>query len=136
MIDWENRILTNVETRLHNEYNKNCKVVSIVNDSPPSFPTVCVSNLANNSVADDLECGDGENAVYCGIGITAYSDVSKQDCKKMFEVANKAMYNMGFKRGYGPVVTTSGKEAISKIHVMLGRYVRIIGSAEVIEKFQ
>lgn len=135
MIDWENRVLTNVETRLHQEYGP-CKVVSIVNDTPPTFPTVCVSMLANHAIAEDLEIGDGENAVNCGIGVTAYSNKSKQDCKAMISVANKAMYNMGFKRGYGPITATSGVEAQNKYHVMLARYMRVIGSTETIEKFQ
>lgn len=135
MIDWENRILTNVETRLHQEYSPSCKVVSVVNDTLPEFPTVCISMLANNAVEEDLDISDGENAVYCGMGITAYSNKSKQDCKAMFDVVNKAMYNMGFMRGYGPITATSGVEAQNKYHVMRGTYSRYIGASETIERW-
>lgn len=131
MIYWQNRILTNVKISLGDM----CKTVSsVINGSKAKLPACAVQIVYNNSIADDLEPGDSENAVYCGVHVEAYSKTSLQDAVSIMDVANTAMYRMGFKRRQGPIQTTSTESP--ELYRLASRYDRVIGADDVIERFE
>lgn len=130
MIYWGNRILTNVKIRLGDR----CKnVVSFANMEQAKFPTVSVMTASNTSTGDDLEYE--ENAVRCGVSVSAYSKVSVSDAMEILSIADGAMFEMGFKRRSGPFLGTGG-EAKPDIYHATSRYARVIGANDEIPLFE
>lgn len=130
MIYWQNRILTNVKIALGDK----CKsVVSVSSKKPSVFPTCAVRTVINNSYADDLDIGDGENAVICGMSIDIITKTTLADAFSLMSIANTAMYRMGFKRNEGPVEVNDA--TTPEIFKVTARYSRIIGADDVIKKF-
>lgn len=130
MIFWQNRILTNVQTALGGR----CKtVVSRRNGLPAKFPACLVKVETNYSMADDLDMEDGENAVYCGVAVEIYVTTTLNDGYALMELANSAMYRMGFIRPEGPfhVEDNTRPEVIR----LVARYTRVIGASDTIDKF-
>ena len=128
MINWANRILTNVKTQLG---DKCTNVVKTTNNMRASWPAVCVKVINNAATADDLEFE--ENAVTCTIQIEAFSKVSLTDAEKLMDTANEAMYRMGFKRFQGPQEVDNVNAP--EIFRVISRYRRIIGANDTIDKF-
>lgn len=130
MINWQNRILTNVKTELGDR----CKnVVATSSNMKAVFPACCVSVISAPSVADDLDIGsEEENAIDCGVEIEIYSKVSLSDAMSLMAVANSAMYKMGFKRRQGANLASYASPDITRV---IARYTRVIGADDVIDKF-
>ena len=127
MIYWQNRILTNVK----NAVSEKCKnVVSTDSNIKAKFPAMLVKTSSNAAVADDLDMDDEENAVRCIVTIESYCKTSLQDNIKLMELANGAMYSMGFKRRQGPLEIDNIDAP--EIFRMTARYVRIIGADDTI----
>ena len=132
MIDWQNRILTNVKIKLG---DKCTNVVSGISNGVAVFPTCSVTMISNNAIADDLSVDDGsENAVYCGIEIRIYVKTSASDAKTLMEPANKAMYLMGFKRNGGFYRVNDPMSP--EVYQFLARYTRVIGADDMIDRFE
>lgn len=137
MINWQNRILTNVKITILVEY-AHAQVVSTVTNMPAKFPAVCVAVVSAPAIADDLDLGsDGENAISCVVQIDVYSKVSDADAMKILELANSAMYRMGFKRREkrNGADSLQASFASPDIHRVIARYTRVIGANDVIDRF-
>lgn len=131
MIFWQNRILTNVKTAL----GDSCKtVVSVRNNSEATFPACSVRVVSDPAIAEDLDCGDSENAVSCGVTIEMFSRESLTECMDLIDIANTSMYRMGFKRREGPRQVTNAEQP--DVYRVLARYVRTIGANDTIKKFE
>ena len=130
MINWQNRILTNVKIELG---NKCPNVVATSSNMKAVFPACCVSTITSSSIADDLDIGsDEENAINCGVQIDIYSKVSLSDAMSLVAIVNGAMYKMGFKRRSGP---SQASYTAPDIYRVIARYTRVIGADDVIDKF-
>ena len=128
MIYWQNRILTNVK----NTVSEKCtNVVSTESNIKAKFPAMLVKISSNAELAGDLD-GDGEeeNAVRCIVTIESYCKTKLQDNIKLMELANGAMYQMGFKRRQGPLEIDNIDAP--EVFRMTARYVRIIGADDTI----
>ena len=133
MIYWQNRILSNIAVALGNKCKK---VVSVRNSTDATFPTCAVTLISNTAIADDLSLDsedDEENAVYCGIQIRIYVKTSLADAMSLMDIANKAMYKMGFRRSGGAVQLYD--ETNPEFFTVNARYARVIGSGDTIDKF-
>ena len=128
MIYWKNRILTNVKSAVS---AKCSNVVSTESEIKSKFPAMLVKISSNSAVADDLEPGDGENAVRCFVTIEAHCKTTLQDSINLMKLANGAMYQMGFKRRQGPLEVDNPEAP--EVFRMIARYVRIIGSNDTIK---
>ena len=130
MIYWQNRILTNVAKKLGDK----CKnVVSTENNTRPIFPTCEIKVVENRSIADDLECEDGENAVLCGVQAVMITKKSLSETIDLMRTVHEAMYKMGFKLKTGPLETTYATNP-DECRVT-SRFTRVIGACDVIELF-
>ena len=133
MINWQNRILTNVKLTILGEYNL-AQVVSTATNMPAKFPAVCVAVVS----APAIDLGsDEENAINCVVQIDVYSKVSDADAMKILESANSAMYRMGFKRREKRNGADSLQASFTSpdIHRVIARYTRVIGANDVIDRF-
>ena len=131
MIYWQNRILTNVKTLLGDK----CKrVVSTSSNISAKFPAVSVQIVGNSSFADDLDIGGEEEAVYCTVQIEAFTKTSLAEAVEIMGIVNVAMHRMGFRRRTGPRQIDNPMSP--EIYRMVARYGRVIGDADVIEKFE
>lgn len=132
MIDWRNRILTNVKLALGDEVKA---VTSTQSDVKAKFPACAVQTIINNSIADDLSAdNDSENAVTCGVQIDIFVKTSLSDAYRIGDTANSAMYRMNFRRTSG--FTEQENYSSPDIKRITARYERIIGSDDVIDRFE
>lgn len=128
MIDWSNRVLSNVAVSVSDL----CKNVTATNsDNPPDFPCLAVSQIDNPDIAEDLE--NTENAVESVIELQAYSNKNLTEARKIINTACDAMRQMGYRRRMGPnqVKNVAGKN----IFRMIARFSRVIGVGEEIKRF-
>jgi hypothetical protein len=130
MINWANRILTNVKFELGDSCSN---VISTASNMKAVFPACAVSVISNPAIEDDLDADrDGENAVQCGVQIEIYSKKSLSDAFILMGVANSAMYKMGFVRREGAREISHSDPSIFRV---IARYTRVIGANDVINKF-
>ena len=131
MIFWQNRILTNVKIALGSDCPT---VVSVRNNSSATFPACSVRVVSDVATAEDLDMGDGENAVTCGVAVEVFSRESLTESFNLIATVNKAMYQMGFKRREGPRQVTNAEQP--DIYRVVARYVRTIGANDTIKRFE
>lgn len=132
MIDWRNRILTNVKLALGDEVKA---VTSTQSDVKAKFPACAVQTIINNSIADDLSAdNDSENAVTCGVQIDIFVKTSLSDAYRLADIVNSAMYRMNFIRanGFNETINYTSPD----IKRVTARFERIIGSSDVIDRFE
>ena len=130
MIDWQNRILTNVKIQLGNK----CKfVVSTSSKVSSTFPACSVTVTGGPELEPDMDPDDEENAINCGVSIEMYSKVSAEDSRSLIGIADKAMHKMGFHRNMGP--TQVENVTAPDIFRYTARYSRTIGVNDVIPLF-
>ncbi len=97
MIDYWNKVMT----RLGSSLTGICSnISSTYNSAPSTFPAVLVDEIGNTDEAVDLE--NSENAVTSLIDISAYSNKSLTEARKVMNVVCDAMREMGFRRVFGP----------------------------------
>lgn len=97
MIDYWNKVMT----RLRSSLNGICSnVSSSYNSAPSTFPAVLVDEIGNTDAAVDLE--NSENAVTSLIDISAYSNKSLTEARRVMNIVCDAMREMGFRRVFGP----------------------------------
>lgn len=129
MIDWSNRVLSNVAVSVSDL----CKNVTATNsDSPPDFPCLSVSQIDNPDAAEDLE--NSENAVESVIELQSYSNKNLTESRKIINTACDAMRQMGYRRRMGPKQVANA--ASINIFRMVARFSRVIGAGEEIERFE
>ena len=132
MIDWRNRILTNVKLAFGDEVKA---VTSTQSDVKAKFPACAVQTIINNSVADDLSAdNDSENAVTCGVQIDIFVKTSLSDAYRLADIVNSTMYRMNFRRtsGFNETINYTSPD----IKRVTARFERIIGSSDVIDRFE
>lgn len=129
MIYWQNRILTNVKNALG---NKCPNVSSTTSNKKSKFPACAVRIVSDTAVSDDLEMDGEEAAVLCGVAVDIYSKTSLAHAIELMDIANKAMYRMGFKRQEGAIQVED--ETSPELFHLASRYARVIGSEDTIEK--
>lgn len=132
MINWQNRILTNVKLALGDEVKA---VTSTQSDVKAKFPACAVQTIINGAIADDLSAdNDSENAVACGVQIDIFVKTSLSDAYRLGDIVNSAMYRMNFRRTSG--YTEQENYSSPDIKRITARYERIIGSGDVIDRFE
>ena len=103
-------------------------VTNTYQDAPSSFPAMFFSQRDNPSVYEDLS--GIENAVEPMIEIQSYTKgtTAYNDGKKIHNLSDKAMRDMGFRRTFGPQqVTNLSDTSITRV---ISRYTRIIASGD------
>ena len=131
MIDWQNRILTNVKIQLGDK----CPfVVSTSSKVKSTFPACCVTVTGGPEMEADLDADEDENAINCGVSVDIYSKVSAEDARKLLGIADKAMHKMGFQRAMGPSQIENPMSP--DIFRYDARYTRVIGFNDEIKKFE
>lgn len=131
MIYWQNRILTNIKIAFG---DKCTNVVPSRNNNETVFPACLVRTVQDTAIAGDLGSSGEENAVNCGVQVEIYSKKSLSDAISLMSVVNRAMYRMGFSRREGARQVSNVEQP--DIYRVVARYTRVIGSEDVIKKFE
>jgi hypothetical protein len=97
MIDYWNKVMTRLKTALTGICSN---ISSSYNSAPSTFPALLVDEIGNTDEAIDLE--NTENAVTSLIDISAYSNKSLTEARKVMNATCDAMREMGFRRVFGP----------------------------------
>lgn len=95
-------------------------------DSPSKFPHVFVDNKDNPVSGTDLE--NSECAVTPMVEITAYTKDGLSSAKKIINLVDAEMRNMGFTRLFGPQQVTN--VADTSITRVIARYRRLIADGD------
>jgi len=128
VIDWTNRVQTNVKNVVSEDY-ETCFFSSTSEDVPPSFPCVYIEQLDNSVRDTDLELN--EHSVLSEIEIKTYSAESLAEAKDIAKIASETMRTMGYQRAYG--IRALKNVTNTSIYQTIARYRRLICSGDEIE---
>ena len=131
MIDPFNRVFGNIQFVVKKSYPK-CSFTADKEDTPPSFPCVCVEQVDLPSITD-LEIN--ECMVMSVIEIKTYSNLdgtALTEARKLGSICADAMAKMGYTRKYGPKKLDNPSAA--NIKSTIARYQRLISDVNQIEK--
>lgn len=127
-IDSWNRVLGNLKVSLKGKVATENFTTS-TDDSPPSFPSVCVK-MFDNQGSYDLE--NEECYAINSFDIITFSSKNLTEARNLLGIADVGMARMGFQRKGTTREYTTG---IPNIKGMIARYSRVLGDVSQIEKF-
>lgn len=129
MIDVENQIYTSVATALKSAFD-GINVQGVITYAPSKFPTVCIEEFDNYALRYTRDSGSNENFVQVAYEVDVYSNKvpgGKEECKKIFGVADKTLQDMGFTRTSKTFLQSGSNQSR-----MIGRYSAVIGKDNMI----
>ena len=129
MINWSNRVLTNVKIYVSDKCDS---VQADSSRTPPRFPAVSVVQIDSPERGMDSE--NKENAIYSAMELQAFSNQSLKESEELMAECCDAMRSMGYVRNSGPYPVLNAED--KNIHRTVARFSRIIGSDDVIPRFE
>lgn len=131
MINIEDEVFTRVATALRSVFEGIFVTGEVVN-APPSFPCVSIVEQNNATYARTQTQSTEENHATMLYQVDAYSNKTtgkKSECKRMFDVIDNEMANMGFTRTFLNPITNPQDSSVSR---MTGRYQAVASQTHVI----
>lgn len=130
MIDIENQVFSKVSEDVRATY-PDANMTSEETLSPPSFPCVSVVEIDNYVVKETLDSSLIENHARVTYEVNVFvnnASNKKAECKKIFNIVDKRLMNMGFVRTTKLFTSTNN----STVCRLTGRYTAVVSKDEII----
>lgn len=117
MIDHEERIFKAIAFKLREEYGINN--IHIIGEDfsiiPPKFPAVCIMQVDNLINTQYCTFENSENVAIESYKVEAVSDESKEECKKIIDIANDIFVEMGYLRTFNQAIRSTDSNIYRRI---------------------
>lgn len=125
MIDYEDVIMTAIQTGLNEASLSDVTLFDQTILSPTVFPCVCVENIDNYIYRKTIDSGCNENHAQVSYEVNVYSNKNidkRADCKRIFAVISNVLTGLGFTRNSMNPVNTND----STVYRLVGRFSAVV----------